>query len=249
MGEDSFFTEVNTFDVNTIQENPEFYNNAKNNDNDDLLNNINDSLKNVRFSLEIDPDSLENAMKDSVILNPIDSKEANEPYPITTNPSVASEASPITKPSTAVNSIVSKSKSIKPTRSFTGNSNRKKKAPSRNALFECLLETLEPPKSPKKRFGAIGNPVPPSKNVLEGVVDWTPADLYYDNHYNGNDDHINRNLESRSSVTSKGFEKWDIKAIEKAHFGDKEYRNSKERCVTAPSSILKLRSIKYGSMD
>ena len=57
MGEDSFFTEVNTFDVNTIQENPEFNNNAKNNDNDDLLNNINDSLKNVRFSLEIDPDS------------------------------------------------------------------------------------------------------------------------------------------------------------------------------------------------
>ncbi len=235
MGEDSFFTEVNTLDVNSIQENPEFY--TKNND--DLINDINESMKNVRFKLEIEPDSLEKAMKESTILNPIDRKDANESYPVS-----ASEHSPITKPSTAVSSTSSRSKSTK-SRSFTGNSTRKKKAPSRNALFECLLDTLEPPKSPKKRFGSIGNPIPPSKTVLEGVVDWTPSDLYYDNYYN--DDSFNRSLESRSNVTSKGFDKWDIKAIERAHFGDKEYRNSKERCATAPSSILKLRSIKYGS--
>lgn len=232
MGEDSFFTEVNTLDVHSIQENPEFY--ARNDD--DLVNNINDSLKNVRFKLEIEPDSLEKAMKETTILNPLDRKEANEPYPVS-----LIEHSPITKPSTAVSGTSSKSK----TRSFTGNSCRKKKAPCRNALFECLLDTLEPPKSPKKRFGAIGNPIPPSKTVLEGVIDWTPLDLYYDNNYT--DDSVNKSLESRSNVTRKGFDKWDIKAIERAHFGDKEYRNSKERCATAPSSILKLRSIKYGS--
>ena len=237
IGEDSFFTEVNTIDVNSIQENPEFY--AKTND--DLINNISESLKNVRFSLEIEPDSLQSAMKESIILNPIDSKEANDPHPTTTDDHMHR-----TKPSAAVSSAGSKSKSTK-SRSFTGTSTRRKKAPSRNALFECLLDTLEPPKSPKKRFGAIGNPIPPSKTVMDGVVDWTPSDLYYDNYYN--DDSMDRSLASRSKVTSNGFEKWDIKAIEKAHFGDKKYRNSKERCATAPSSILKLRSVKYGSMN
>lgn len=104
------------------------------------------------------------------------------------------------RPTTSISKISSKSsKSSRPsTATFTGESRRKRNAVNRMALFECLLDTTEPPTTPIKRYGSFSP-------FIERTIT-TASSLDY----------------RGSELVKKGVQTWSTKSIKRANTGDKQ---------------------------
>ena len=108
------------------------------------------------------------------------------------------------RPNTSISNLSSRSTKSRPSTTFTGESRRKKNATNRMALFECLLETTEPPTSPIKRYGSYS---PWSERTI------TTAS----------------SLDSRGSeLVQHGLKKWSEKSIHRANTGDKPKKKNKD---------------------
>ena len=108
------------------------------------------------------------------------------------------------RPNTSISNLSSRSSKLRPSTTFTGESRRKRNATNRMSLFECLLETTEPPTSPIKRYGSYS---PWSERTI------TTAS----------------SLDSRGSeLVQHGLKKWSEKSIERANTGDKPKKKNKD---------------------
>jgi len=108
------------------------------------------------------------------------------------------------RPNTSISNVSSRSTKSRPSTTFTGESRRKRTATNRMALFECLLETTEPPTSPIKRYGSYS---PWSERTI------TTAS----------------SLDSRGSeLVQHGLKKWSEKSIRRANTGDKPTKKNKD---------------------
>lgn len=148
-----------------------------------------DYEKTVTFSLE-NEDSIFPSVPDG-------NNEYKRSRPSTTNTNISNNS----RPNTSISNVSSKSR---PSTTFTGQARRKRNAVNRMSLFECLLETTEPPMSPIKRYGSFS---PWSERTI------TTAS----------------SLDSRGSeLIQKGLEKWSDKSIMRANTGDKPRTKNKE---------------------
>ena len=146
--------------------------------------------KTVTFSIENENSIFPNA--------PDVNNKYNSSRPSTTTTTSISNNS---RPNTSISNLSSKSR---PSTTFTGESRRKRNACNRMSLFECLLETTEPPMSPIKRYGSFS---PWSERTI------TTAS----------------SLDSKGSeLIQKGLEKWSESSILRAKTGDKPRKKNKE---------------------
>ena len=101
---------------------------------------------------------------------------------------------------------------------------RKKGACGRNGLFECLLDTLDLPASPVKRFGSL------NRADLNGAPLDSVSEVF-----------------RTSRISDSAHERWTEEAIHLAHYGEPavpEYRG--QRCASTPVAIRRLQSIHQG---
>ena len=97
---------------------------------------------------------------------------------------------------TSISTLSLKSTKSKSSRTFTGEPRRKRNAINRMSLFECLLETTEPPTSPIKRYGSYS---PWSQRSI------TTAS----------------SLDSRGTeLVQNGLKRWSERSIHRANTGD-----------------------------
>lgn len=149
--------------------------------------------KTVTFSLE---------NEDSLF--PEGSQENNNKYNSTRPTTTTSTISNNSRPNTSISNLSSRSAKSRPSTTFTGDARRKRNATNRMSLFECLLETTEPPTSPIKRYGSFS---PWSERTI------TTAS----------------SLDSRGSeLVQEGLKKWSETSIKRANTGDRPRKKNKD---------------------
>ena len=97
---------------------------------------------------------------------------------------------------TPISNLSSRSTKSRSTRIFTGKPRRKRNAINRMSLFECLLETTDPPPSPIKRYGSY--------------TPWSEMSVT-----------TASSLDSRGSkLVQNGLKRWSENSIKRANTGD-----------------------------